>query len=315
MAQSAAETSSSTHELRFPQSLSHHAPAGLRAQRGVHLASAGGAGRPAHAVEGRQRGGCGHRRRRRHDHLEPVSNGLGSDAFAILWDGKELHGLNASGRAPAAWTPEYFKQQVRRRRQDAAQARHRFASPCRAPWRSWVALSERFGKLPFADLLEPAIEIAERGYLLPHGGAAEVGRGHAGAAASMPGFAQSLPALGPRARRSASCSSSRPRRAALRAIAETKGEAFYGGEIAAGDREASRRRTAAASRRKDFAALQARVGQADRPRTTAATRCTRSRPTGQGIAALIALGILEKFDLRRHAGGRRRTRSTCRSRR
>src|ERR1700748_3021687 len=40
--------------------------------------------------------------------VEPVSNGLGSDAFAILWDGEELHGLNASGRAPAAWTPEHF---------------------------------------------------------------------------------------------------------------------------------------------------------------------------------------------------------------
>jgi len=40
---------------------------------------------------------------------EPVSNGLGSDSFCILWDGKELHGLNASGRAPAAWTPEYFR--------------------------------------------------------------------------------------------------------------------------------------------------------------------------------------------------------------
>ena len=36
---------------------------------------------------------------------EPVSNGLGSDAFCILWDGKALHGLNASGRAPQAWTP------------------------------------------------------------------------------------------------------------------------------------------------------------------------------------------------------------------
>lgn len=32
--------------------------------------------------------------------VEPVSNGLGSDAFCILWDGKELHGLNASGPAP-----------------------------------------------------------------------------------------------------------------------------------------------------------------------------------------------------------------------
>ena len=41
---------------------------------------------------------------------EPVSNGLGSDAFCILWDGQQLHGLNASGRAPAAWTPAYFHQ-------------------------------------------------------------------------------------------------------------------------------------------------------------------------------------------------------------
>jgi gamma-glutamyltranspeptidase/glutathione hydrolase len=37
--------------------------------------------------------------------VEPVSCGLGSDAFAILWDGKQLHGLNSSGVAPAAWNP------------------------------------------------------------------------------------------------------------------------------------------------------------------------------------------------------------------
>ena len=41
--------------------------------------------------------------------VEPVSNGLGSDAFCILWDGAQLHGLNASGRAPQGWTPEYFE--------------------------------------------------------------------------------------------------------------------------------------------------------------------------------------------------------------
>src|ERR1035438_1010109 len=41
--------------------------------------------------------------------LEPCSNGLGSDAFCILWDGRQLHGLNASGPAPAAWTPDYFR--------------------------------------------------------------------------------------------------------------------------------------------------------------------------------------------------------------
>ena len=45
--------------------------------------------------------------------LEPVSNGLGSDSFAIIWDGKQIHGLNASGRSPAAWAPEYFRGQQR----------------------------------------------------------------------------------------------------------------------------------------------------------------------------------------------------------
>src|ERR1700749_3558584 len=40
--------------------------------------------------------------------VEPVSNGLGSDFFAILWDGEALIGLNSSGVAPAAWSPGYF---------------------------------------------------------------------------------------------------------------------------------------------------------------------------------------------------------------
>ena len=40
--------------------------------------------------------------------VEPTMNGIGSDAFAILWDGKKIVGLNASGRSPAAWTIEHF---------------------------------------------------------------------------------------------------------------------------------------------------------------------------------------------------------------
>ena len=42
--------------------------------------------------------------------VEPTGCGIGSDGFAIVWDGQELHGLNASGRSPAAWTPDYFAQ-------------------------------------------------------------------------------------------------------------------------------------------------------------------------------------------------------------
>ena len=41
--------------------------------------------------------------------VEPVSCGLGSDAFAIVWDGSSLHGLNASGVSPAAWDRAYFE--------------------------------------------------------------------------------------------------------------------------------------------------------------------------------------------------------------
>ncbi|MFO0124512.1 MAG: gamma-glutamyltransferase, partial [Inhella sp.] len=40
--------------------------------------------------------------------VEPCSNGLGSDAFALVWDGTQLHGLNASGPAPMGWTRERF---------------------------------------------------------------------------------------------------------------------------------------------------------------------------------------------------------------
>ena len=40
--------------------------------------------------------------------VEPTMNGIGGDGFALIWDGKKLHGLNASGRAPAAWTPDFF---------------------------------------------------------------------------------------------------------------------------------------------------------------------------------------------------------------
>ncbi len=98
--------------------------------------------------------------------LEPCSNGLGSDMFCILWDGDRLHGLNASGAAPVAWTPEYFRKKYGN---DGSKPPMRGWDSATVPGAvgGWVALSERFGKLPFADLLAPAIEIGERGYAVP----------------------------------------------------------------------------------------------------------------------------------------------------
>jgi len=224
--------------------------------------------------------------------VEPVSNGLGSDAFAILWDGTQLHGLNASGPAPQAWTPDYF------RRKHGADA----SAPPQRGWDSvtvpgavagWVALSERFGKLPFADLLQPAIEIAERGYLLP----TVVQQKWAAAAALLvnePGYAEAFlpwgraPQVGELFRFPAAART-------LRLIAQTKGEAFYRGEVAqAIERHA--RANGGAMTAADLAAFKPEW-VATIAKHYGAHTLHEIPPNGQGIAAQIALGILAQFDL------------------
>ncbi|MGU3358802.1 gamma-glutamyltransferase family protein [Methylobacterium sp. M6A4_1b] len=224
---------------------------------------------------------------------EPCSNGLGSDAFCILWDGRQLHGLNASGGAPAAWTPDYFT-----RKYGAAER------PPMRGWDSvtvpgavaaWVALSERFGKLPFADLLQPAIDIAERGYLAP----VVVQQKWAAAArvadlVRQPGFAETFlprgraPQVGERVTLPGIAR-------ALRAIAQTKGRAFYEGEIA----EAMTRHAAAHGGAMTVADLAAFRPEWVTPTAKDYRGYTLHEipPNGQGIAAQIALGILESFDL------------------
>ncbi|MDB5730522.1 MAG: Gamma-glutamyltransferase [Variovorax sp.] len=224
--------------------------------------------------------------------VEPVSNGLGSDAFCILWDGQQLHGLNASGPAPQAWTPEYFR---RKYGADAATPPMRGIDSVTVPGmvRGWVALSERFGKLPFADLLAPAIEIAERGYLV-----APVVRQKWAAATpllrSLPGFAQTFLPWG-RAPEVGELFCFPAAARALRAIAHNRGEAFYTGEIAEALVRFSQEQGGALTLA-DLAAY--------RPEwVTPISRDYRGHtlheipPNGQGIAALMALGILEKFDI------------------
>jgi len=230
--------------------------------------------------------------------VEPCSNGLGSDAFCILWDGTQLHGLNASGPAPAAWTPAYFRAKY------GADAKR----PPKRGWDSvtvpgavaaWMALHARFGKLPFGDLLAPAIEVAERGYAVPviiqqkWRNAASLPElttqpGFAQAFMQGPGWAGREPQVGERFTFAAAARS-------LRLIAETKGEAFYRGEIAAAA-EGHARAHGGAMTAADFAAYQPEwvepIGRDYR-----GYRLHEIPPNGQGIAALIALGILEKFDL------------------
>lgn len=222
---------------------------------------------------------------------EPCSNGLGSDAFAILWDGKQLHGLNSSGPAPAAWTPEYFTK--------------KYGAPATPPKRgidsvtipgavaSWVALSERFGRLAFADLLEPAIEIAERGYLVP----VVVQQKWAAAVPelqSQPGWAQAFMPRG-RAPQVGELFQFQAAARALRAIAQTKGEAFYQGEIAQAITRFSKEQGGAHTAA-DFSAFKPEW-VAPISKTYRGYTLHEIPPNGQGIAALIALGILSNFDV------------------
>ena len=225
--------------------------------------------------------------------VEPCSNGLGSDAFAIVWDGKTLQGLNASGIAPQAWTPDYFD-----RRHGAGSAlplRGWDAVTVPGAVGGWVALSERYGKLPFADLMAPAIEIAERGYAVP---VIVQGKWHLASQVadlvSQPGFAQAFlpkgraPEVGEVFRFAAAART-------LRLIADTKGAAFYRGEIAEAT-AAFARETGGAITAADFAAY-APEWVDTISMDYAGHTLHEIPPNGQGIAALIALGILKQFDI------------------
>src|SRR5437588_2520018 len=91
--------------------------------------------------------------------VEPISNGIGSDAFAIVWDGKRLHGLNASGRSPAAWTPEYFGG-------NAVPAFGWNSVTVPGAVSAWAELHSKFGRLPFERLFDSAISYGRNGFLV-----------------------------------------------------------------------------------------------------------------------------------------------------
>ncbi len=223
--------------------------------------------------------------------VEPCSNGLGSDNFAILWDGQQLHGLNSSGTAPAAWNPAYF----RRRHGDKMPMRGWDSVTVPGAVAGWVALSERFGKLPFADLMAPAIELAERGYGVGPITADKWMRA-APLLADQPGWAEAFMPRG-RPPKTGERFVLEGAGATLRKIAATKGEAFYRGEIAAA-LAAHAKANGGAMTEADLAGY-APAWVKPISKDYAGHTLHEIPPNGQGIAALIALGLLDKLDLAR----------------
>jgi gamma-glutamyltranspeptidase / glutathione hydrolase len=219
--------------------------------------------------------------------VEPTGNGIGSDAFAILWDGSKLHGLNASGRSPESWTLDRFTGKT------AMPSKGWDAVTVPGAVSAWVALSERFGKLPFADLFEPAIRYAADGYLVSPT-IARLWARQAPSLKDVPGFAEHFMPHG-RAPEPGEKFTAPAQARTLERIAATKGAAFYRGELAE-SMTAHCRKHGGAVVMADLAAHTADwiVPLAQHYRNYTLHEIP---PNGQGIAAQMALGILESFDM------------------
>ncbi len=228
--------------------------------------------------------------------VEPVSCGLGGDCFAILWDGQKLHGLNSSGPAPAAWNVEYFKRKYGTDGAGLAKQPKRGWDTVTVPGvvAGWAALHEKFGKLPFEDLFEPALEVAERGYTVPPVVAGKWARA-AEELKDQPGYAAAFmpngraPTTGEQFRLAGAAET-------LRRIAQTRGRDMYEGELA---------EKIIAFSRECGGAMTLEDLRNYRPEWVEPIAkdyhgytLHEIPPNGQGIAALIALGIAERFDLR-----------------
>jgi gamma-glutamyltranspeptidase/glutathione hydrolase len=219
--------------------------------------------------------------------VEPCMNGIGGDAFALVWRDGRLQGLNASGRAPRAWTPARFSGRV------SMPFRGWDAVTVPGAVSAWRALSDRYGSLPFRELFEPAIAYATEGFLV----SPTVHRqwqAQVPELLAQPGFREAFAPRG-RAPLPGELFTCPGQSSTLQRIADSGGEDFYGGALA---------RQMVAHARACGAALDAEDLAAHRPEwvepISIAYRDVRLHeigPNGQGIGALMALGVLDHFDL------------------
>ncbi|MEL6982736.1 MAG: gamma-glutamyltransferase family protein [Actinomycetota bacterium] len=228
--------------------------------------------------------------------VEPCSNGLGSDAFALVWDDGQLHGLNGSGRWPAA--------------NDAAELRaaghdempQRGWTPVTVPGAvdTWDELHQRFGRLPIDRILAPAINYAANGHPLSPVVARQWSAAadfFAAAAQDLPELAGWAPVFAPdgRAPRAGERWVAPGHARTLQSLVDNGFRDFYEGEVAA----AIASYAAETGGRLTEADLAAHRGEWVDPISVEyrGHRVWEIPPNGQGIAALLALGMLSGSDL------------------
>jgi gamma-glutamyltranspeptidase/glutathione hydrolase len=226
--------------------------------------------------------------------LEPTSNGIGGDAFALIWTGGKLYGLNASGPAPAALSLDVAK-------------RHGLTEMPRFGWftvtvpgapAAWAEASRRFGRLSLTETLAPAIRYAEEGYPVSPvlGHFWQVAYRTYQSQVQGEAYDEWFRVFAPRGRAPRIgeiwCSPDHAR--TLQAIAESGARAFYEGELA--ERMVTfAQRTGGFLRGEDLASY--------RPEWVDPIHVTyhgydvwEIPPNGQGLVALMALNILNGFE-------------------
>lgn len=226
--------------------------------------------------------------------VEPTSNGIGGDAFALVWDGK-LHCLNACGKSPQSLSLEAFAGM------EAVPETGWLPLTVPGAVSAWRKLWERWGKLPFEQLFAPAIRYAEEGFpVSPVTAQAWKRAERIYLPLTRPEFQpfKEIFFPGNRAPEAGEVWRSEAHGRTLRAIASSGGDSFYQGEIAqqianfAAD-------TGGLLTTDDLAAHQPEWVE---PISTKYRDLTvwEIPPNGQGIAALMALNILEGFDIAKY---------------
>src|SRR5262245_52432253 len=160
--------------------------------------------------------------------VEPTGSGIGGDLFAMVWDARtqKLYGLNAGGRSPHALTLQYFRDNK------LARIPQFGPLPVNVPGcvDGWFELHAKFGKLPMAALLKPAIEYARAGFPVTEV-IADRWRRESRERSKHPGFAETFMPNGKTPAKGEIWTN--PALAAtLEAIAKGGRDAFYKGEIA-----------------------------------------------------------------------------------
>lgn len=244
--------------------------------------------------------------------VEPMSNSIGSDAFALVWSGDKLHGLNGSGPAPMLADASDIK------RQGFEVIPEYGMIPMTVPGAvaSWAALSDRFGRLPFEQLFEPAIGYAKDGFPVSPVTAymwnecyeqfkkefrdnAENFCGESQTGCKLKGWAEEwfkvFAPLG-RAPRAGEIWKSQKLADTLKKIAESHGRAFYSGELAEKISNFCEEQ-GGYMRKEDLSAFA--------PEWVDPIKVNYKGydvweipPNGQGIVALMALNILNKMDFK-----------------